>query len=174
MNLILIGFKYSGKTSIGKELAKTTQKKFIDTDYLIQEHHYAMTQKNMTISDIYQNCGKDYFRHLEKMIIKNLSPDKNTIIATGGGSILNSENALHLKSLGKLIYLQTSIETLLERLNQKSPPQFLSKNTLKESFIAHYQERLTIYEDIADTILPTDNKSIAVLTNEIIANLRIF
>src|SRR5690242_15087625 len=166
MTIILIGFKYAGKTSIGEYIATKINKPFYDTDRLTEQHDHT------SVHDIYKNKGKQYFRELEKKIILSLNPDHDCIIATGGGSILDEKNTAHLKKQGKIIYLHTSFEILLERLQSSSLPAFLKKEKDPEkTFYLLYQERIQKYKTAADIEIFTDNKSISDISKEILETM---
>ena len=108
MNIVLIGFMGSGKSSVGRVLAKQKGMYFIDTDSLIESF------EGQKIRDIFANHGESYFRELEKKTFNWLSScADNAVISTGGGmpTVIND-----FSSLGKTIYLKVDFETLLERL----------------------------------------------------------
>lgn len=168
MTIILIGFKYCGKTSVGRLLAEKMGSSFIDTDHLIERHYLAETNHSTSTRQIYQQKGEVFFRNLEKKIISNLIPNENCIIATGGGSLLEADNISSLKKLGQLVYLSATPQTLLQRLNLHEPPVFLTKNQLKADFIKQYQKRTPIYEIVSDMKIISDNKTISQIIDEII------
>ena len=103
MNIFLVGPMGSGKSSLGKKLAKSLDKKFIDTDKEIEK------KENKTINEIFENNGEKYFREKEKEFLVNIPNNLNMIIATGGGIVTNQENREKLKE-NKVIFLNASIE----------------------------------------------------------------
>lgn len=143
MNLILFGFKGSGKTHFGKLLAQKMHRQFIDTDDLIVK----LFGKHIGPREIYNQIGEEKFRALEKEAINSLKATQNIIIALGGGAIIDPENIELLQKIGCLAYLKTSAQTLQKRL-EKDPPAFLDMSDPELSFLEHYQERLPIYESI--------------------------
>lgn len=112
MNLILFGFKGSGKTHFGKLLAHKLDRPFLDTDDLIVEIY---GQTGLSIRQIYHEVGETEYRVLEAEAIRRLEGQQNSVIALGAGAILNPVNRQQLEKLGKLIYLETSLETLIKR-----------------------------------------------------------
>ena len=86
MNIFLVGPMGSGKSSLGKKLAKSLDKKFIDTDKEIEK------KENKTINEIFENNGEKYFREKEKEFLKSIPNSLNMVIATGGGIITDQEN----------------------------------------------------------------------------------
>ncbi len=168
MNIILIGFKNSGKTSVAKLTSVKTSKIFIDTDHLIEKHYRSEENRTLSTHAIYKNKGAFYFRNLEKGIIMSLSGIHNSIIATGGGSILDRTNVTILKNQGRLIYLNSSLEPLLKRLRLKQTPAFLSIENTEKNFIDLYKKRKKLYKRYADFEINTDNKSIKDISEEVI------
>lgn len=176
-NLILIGFKNSGKTSVGKLFAEKSNMMFIDTDDLITQEYYKKNRVLLNCREIVLKHGEDYFRDLEKKIISDLvclDKDKNNtnnyIIATGGGCVLYPENVNKLKKLGKLVYLSISYPVLLERiLRQPVLPSYLNPAEPEKSFAIIHKKLEPIFHNIADLEISTENKSISEITDELIA-----
>lgn len=105
-NIVLIGMPGCGKSSIGKILAQQTGRKFIDTDSEIER------RSQLTIPEIFKIHGEKYFRELESQVIKDFSKEKNLIIATGGGAVLNPLNTKLLAGNGRVYYIKRNIEKL--------------------------------------------------------------
>ena len=108
-NIVLIGFMGSGKTSVGKSLARQLYKKFKDVDTIIE------AEQNCSITDIFENKGEAYFRSLEQKCINELTQNKGQIIATGGGLPIYS--VIPEKSL--IINIDADFDVILERLSAK-------------------------------------------------------
>lgn len=148
-NIALIGFQACGKTSVGQELSRYLKCPFIDTDRLIEAHH-----SGWICSDIFKTYGETYFREQETLAIQELNPSTKTIIATGGGSLLNPANGLYLKQHSHLIYLKISLSILKERILKRRPlPAYLDLVDPEGSFTAIYQERAALYEHWADAVV---------------------
>lgn len=105
-NIVLIGMPSSGKSTVGIELAKKIGKEFFDSDTEIEKI------TNMKIPDIFKTFGEKHFREIEAMVIANLSLKQSSVIATGGGVILNKRNMELLKENGFVVFLDRSIENL--------------------------------------------------------------
>jgi len=162
MNLILCGFKSCGKTTVGKIFAQKYNYNFIDTDHLMLNTHKISekNKKSISISELYAILGAENFRKLESEVILNLKDLTRTVISTGGGAIINKENCLHLKSLGKLVYLYISCEKLYSRLKLKNKiPVFIEKNNF-DAFEKYFYERKNIYSQYANFILDTTDKNL--------------
>lgn len=135
-NLILIGMPGSGKTSIGKEIAKILKRSFFDTDIMIEK------ETGKTIPEIFAKDGEAGFRELETEIISRLGKEKGAVIATGGGAVLNPLNQTALAQNGR-IYL---IERDLEKLARDGRPLSQTQEDLK----IMYENRKPIYTSCAD------------------------
>ncbi|UBX47823.1 shikimate kinase AroL [Providencia alcalifaciens] len=162
----IIGPRGSGKTTIGKKLAEKTGYQFIDTDKLIFEH------AGMSIADIVQQQGWDYFRQLESQILASIEPQK-AIVSTGGGIILAPENQKVMRDNGTVIYLRSTAETLAQRLAaepQAEQRPSLTGKSLIEEIAEVMEQRDPIYLSTAHHVIDA-NQSIDAIINQI-ANLR--
>ncbi len=122
-NIVLIGFPGVGKSSIGKKVAEILNFKFIDTDEEI------VKIDKRPITKIFRESGEDYFRELEKKVVKDVSKEKKAVISTGGGVVLFPENIENLKKNGILFLLTASFEVIFKRLlNEQSRPLLLHKD----------------------------------------------
>ncbi|MBS0624451.1 MAG: hypothetical protein JSS32_00175 [Verrucomicrobia bacterium] len=144
MNLILFGFKGCGKTTLGQKLAERMRRPFIDTDDLVSELYAQMSQERLSAHEIAEKIGEPGFRALEKQAISSLQTVENSIIALGGGAILDPENVEILKKLGQLVYLEAKAETIKKRMLLGKTPTFLKSTTFEEM----YRFRKPIYESI--------------------------
>src|SRR3989338_5844831 len=152
-NIILTGFMGTGKTSVGKRLAKELNLKFIDTDDLIEK------EAGICINEIFAKYGEAYFRRLESKVIDEVSSDKNLIIATGGGAVINPTNLLALKKNGILICLTASIDVILSRIGSGDERPLISEGDKKETISNLLKVREPFYKK-ADFIVDTTAKSI--------------
>jgi shikimate kinase len=121
MNIVLIGYRCAGKTVVGKRLADRLQRRFVDTDDLIES-------KEGQISDIVKSHGWDYFRAMEKKVIEEISKEDNLVIALGGGAVLDPDNVVNLERNGLIIWLKADREVLRKRMEQ-DPRTFTSRPT---------------------------------------------
>lgn len=156
MNLILFGFKGSGKTHFGKLLALELHRPFIDTDDLVLEAYAKMKGKRRKIQEIYAEFGPIGFREFEKKAIQSLKGVDQSIIALGGGTVLAAENVAFLQTIGALIYLKTGAETLKKRIFQGELPSFFDKKNPEESFHQMVQEREPIYRSLPARVVDTE------------------
>ena len=112
MRYFLIGFMGSGKSSIGKQLAKELNIKHIGLDNFIEE------SEKIKIVDIFNNLGEKYFRKLEEKYLKEIIKEDNILVSTGGGTPTNHGLMDIMISIGETIYLDCCTETLFESLNK--------------------------------------------------------
>ena len=103
MNVVLIGYRCSGKTCVGKELAQRLGRVFIDCDEYIEQ------KTNLTIREIFDIAGEAYFRMLESDAIAELAKLEGRVVATGGGAVLKYKNIRNLKRNGVVVYLDASV-----------------------------------------------------------------
>jgi len=108
-NIYLVGFMGTGKTSVGKELAKKKKWRFLDLDELIQ------LREKRTIADIFTKEGEPYFRRTEKQVLKEVAKEKKFVVACGGGIVINPDNIKTMKETGIIICLSASPQVILER-----------------------------------------------------------
>ena len=160
-NIILTGFMGTGKTSVGKRLAKELNLKFIDTDDLIEK------EAGICINEIFAKYGEAYFRRLESKVIDEVSSDKNLIIATGGGAVINPTNLLALKKNGILICLTASIDVILSRIGSGDERPLISEGDKKETISNLLKVREPFYKK-ADFIVDTTAKSIKEVVKEVL------
>lgn len=155
-NIILIGMPSSGKSTVGKVLAKKLNVDFIDTDCLLRK------SQGMDLRDIVINFGHEHFLKLQEEEILKLVTE-NSIIATGG-SVVYSENAMkHLSSIGNIVYLQIDIDELTTRI--KSGRRFAKRS--EQSFEELYYERVPLYEKYSDCSINCTGKSVKIIADEI-------
>lgn len=131
-NVVLIGMPMSGKTTLGKMLASAFNKEFIDIDKEI------VKKENMSINEIFETKGEEYFRKIEKEFYKEYAKKNGLIISTGGGIVKNIESIDRLKENGMVIFIDRKVEKMI--INNKRP---LSKS--KEDIIKLYNERYNLY-----------------------------
>ena len=162
MNIILCGFMGSGKSTIGKLLAKKLNRNFIDLD------DYIVEKRKMKISEIFEKFGEENFRKSETQAVKNVSKLENHIISLGGGTVINHNNVEILKSSGKIIMLDIEPEEVYKRLkNDKSRPLLQTEDKLK-AINDMMNKRLPYYNDAADIKIIVNGKQKEEVLEEIL------
>jgi len=163
-NIFLIGLPSSGKTTLGKQLARHARYRFVDTDVLI------VKEEGMPIPDIFAQKGEPYFREAEARILRAIRPDSKLVIATGGGMPCFHENIDYIKANGISVFLDVSPEQIVERILRHSsddrPLYQKNDNQLLDNLREKHQSRLSFYNQ-ADFILQGDNITIRQLIDAI-------
>lgn len=147
-NIVLIGFMASGKSRLGKLLAKELDYEFVDCDERV------VLQEGMPIKDIFARKGESYFRSLESLVIKSLSGQKNKVIVTGGGAPLFFDNAMLLKDLGHVFFLDANFSLIAKRLKKKNnrPLANMGSEHDLERLKNLYHYRKPVYAQLGITI----------------------
>lgn len=158
MRIVLIGYRGTGKTVVGRILAERKKLRFLDTDLLIE------TREGETINEIFRTKGELYFRKVEKEIIADLP--KEGIISTGGGAVLNPENVARLRAASTVILLSAKPETLIERIARSRRPR-LTELSLEEEVQYHLENRRPAYLKAADFCLDTTGMQVSTVVTGI-------
>lgn len=166
-NIVLIGLMGSGKSTIGRNVAKFLGRRFIDTDRFIER------QAGKTIPEIFAKEGEEAFRKYEKDVIKKVSQYLGIVIATGGGAVKDEENFRALKESGWIVALYASPEVIYKRIQGKRVrPLLLDKEDPVKVLEELNEERKQLYAR-ADFQINTDDKEITAIANEVIDLLRV-
>jgi len=169
-NVILIGYRCTGKTSIGKVLAESLSLPFIDTDALVEK------AIGTTIREMIEDRGWDFFRQQEKEAIGNLTGTGKSVIATGGGAVLDKDNAAFLKKHGFLIWLAADAKTIRERMladpaTVAQRPRF-SREDLAVEVRSTLATREPVYRCLADLTIDTTAMAVEACADRIKAFLK--
>lgn len=143
-NIVLIGFMGSGKSTIGRLLAKESDGYFLDTDSMIE------SLEGQSIAEIFHDKGEAYFRGLENETVHWLKDNvQNAIISTGGGMLVYCDE---LKEVGRIVYLDVPFETIMSRMNGSELDKRPLFKDVREAEKIYY-ERDRVYRDKADIII---------------------
>ena len=166
-NIALIGFMGSGKTAVGRALAKRLNWQLVEVDSIIEQ----LTGKS--IAEIFRCDGEIYFRELEIETIKKTTKGEKQVIACGGGAVLNTINIDRLRKTGVIIHLVASPETILERTSdsQGSRP-LLNVERPAERVKELMKFRKPFYERAADITIDTSKMDIDTVAEKIIDRLK--
>jgi shikimate kinase len=150
-NLVLIGFMGSGKSSIGRLVAKELGFQFIDTDALIIE------RAGFDIPTIFALHGEEHFRDLESSVLRSITHLNRCVVSTGGGAVLREENRDLLRQIGFVVLLTANEEVLFERVARNRKRPLLQTDNPRETVAQMLNERRPIYEAAAECIIDTTN-----------------
>ena len=166
MNIVLIGFRGTGKSTVGKLLAKRLERDFVDSDKYIE------SSTGKTIKCIFEENGEEGFRRIEADTIAELSEVDNKVISAGGGAVLKEENVRNLKDNGFLVLLEATPEVIHNRIAQdkkttQQRPSLTDKKPLDE--IKHLiAKREHAYKNAADYTINSSYVSCEDIVTEII------
>ena len=167
MNIILTGYRATGKTTIGKALAKKLNKVFIDTDDVIEE------REGMKIRDIFEQKGWKYFRKVEKRVVRSLSRLDDHIIAVGGGTFMYKEN-MRLAQNAMVVLLIAPIEVLAERIkNDPNRPPLTEAQSSIDEIKEVWGRRKERYYEVSNIVCDTSTGDISKIVDEIIGKLNL-
>lgn len=161
-NLVLTGFMGTGKTTVGKKVARELGMEFVDTDKEIEQ------VTGLAVSEIFYRYGEIRFRSEEQAAVRRLAQGDNRVIATGGGVVLNQENMTHLRANGVVVCLAASPEVIYERVRRKKTRPLLATEDPKATIRELLQEREQFYQ-VADVIVDTSGKNPEQVRDEVIA-----
>ena len=169
MNIILIGYRASGKTSAGRELARLLDRPFFDTDRMI------FGKTGRSIREIVEKSGWQAFREVEKTVISELSRLDEAVIATGGGAVMDPDNVSMLRARGRFVWLRADARILALRMSRDrngalQRPALTGAGSLEE-IEEVLSKRLPVYGAVADIVVDTAGKDSAGIAAEIAGRL---
>lgn len=164
-NLILIGFMGTGKTHVGRLIARTLNLRFVDTDALIEK------QTGTTIPNLFTRQGEAGFRAIEKQVIHRLKDSTGQVIATGGGAVIDPDNLSVFKSLGPVVHLQATPEAILKRTGGNAAARPLLAGPDAMDRIKTLLEARSGYYAQADFVVDTTHKDIYGVTRTILRQI---
>lgn len=139
-NIVLIGFMGTGKTSVGKVLAKKLGREFVDVDEVIEK------TTGMKISEIFSRFGERVFRDIETEVIKLITKKNGQVIATGGGVVLRDENMNRLRENGIIFCLKAKENVIFERVKHCTDRPLLQVQNPEERISQLLKERMPLYD----------------------------
>lgn len=164
-NIFLVGPMGAGKSTVGRQLAKTLGRDFYDSDKEIEK------RTGVSISWIFEMEGEAGFRTREQKVIEELTNLKNIVLATGGGVVLAEENRRVLRSRGHVVYLSASVEQLMRRTSKDKSRPLLQTDNPKQQIADLLDQRDQLYRDVADIELRTGEQSIQHVVSGLIKKL---
>ena len=155
MNIVLVGYRGTGKSTVGRLLAARLGRDLVSTDAEI------VKREQRTIPEIVAQEGWEYFRDLESGICRELAGRDQLVIDTGGGAILRAQNVEALKKNSTVVWLTASVETIAKRIGGDSQrPSLTGTNSFVDEIQDVLRERTPKYQAAADHSIATDDQSI--------------
>ncbi|MCK9202098.1 MAG: shikimate kinase [Gallionella sp.] len=167
-NLILVGMMGSGKTTIGRTLAKYLGKTFVDSDEEIQH------RTGVTIPHIFDVEGEAGFRLRETAAIRELVVRDNMVLATGGGAILAEQNRTMLSENGIVVYLKTNVHDLWQRTRHDRNRPLLQTADPRTKLAELFDQRDPLYQQAADVVVQSGKQSVQALMLHLVDEIDAF
>jgi shikimate kinase/3-dehydroquinate synthase len=164
-NIFLVGLMGSGKTTIGRALAKRLNKRFFDSDHELE------ARTGASIPLIFEIEGEASFRQREADMIRDLTACEGVVLATGGGSILNPQSRDYLKSRGLVIYLRAGVSSILQRTGHDKNRPLLQTADPRARLEELALQREPYYQEVADIVIETGRPNVQYLVQTIVAYL---
>lgn len=150
-NLILIGFMGTGKTTVGKRVARSLGFRFVDTDSRI------VKKADKSIPKIFEEVGEEGFRALETEVLRECSEESGQVLSTGGGIVTIEENRSLLKRAGYVIWLKAEADTIYERVRRNKNRPLLHVDDPRATIARLLETRIEFYKECCDFSIATDN-----------------
>lgn len=164
MNIVLIGYRGTGKSTVGRLLASRLGRQLVSTDAEI------VKRAERSVPEIIAQEGWEYFRDLESDICRELADRDQLVIDTGGGAILRTQNIDTLKKHGTVFWLTASVETIVKRIGSDDQrPSLTGTKSFVDEIQDVLQERVPKYQAAADHVIATDHRSINQLVETVLA-----
>jgi len=163
MNLVLIGYRGAGKSTVGEILARRLGWPLKCLDAMI------ISKAGMSIPALVEKFGWDYFRDQESAVAREVTAGDQQVLDCGGGIILRPENRKALKKSGQVVWLTAQVETIAGRLADKTDRPSLTGKSFIDEIAAVLAEREALYREAADVVIATDHKSSEHIAGEVLA-----
>jgi shikimate kinase len=167
LRLSLVGLPGSGKSTVGRQLARRLELPFTDTDHVIEE------RLGCSIREFFEREGEAPFRDVEESVIRELSQAGPGVLATGGGAVLRTGNREQLKRSGQVVYLRTTPEEVFRRLRHDRNRPLLQVDDPLQRLRKLYEERDPLYRETAHFVIETGRPSVSTLVNMVLMQLEL-
>lgn len=163
----LVGLPGSGKSTVGRQLARRLSLPFVDTDHVIEQ------RLGCSIREFFEREGEERFRDLEASIVDEFTDGPTAVVSTGGGSVLRPENRAHLHTRGTVFYLKSTPEELFRRLRHDRNRPLLQVDDPLQRLRDLFDARDPLYRMVAHCVIETGRPSVAALVNMIVMQLEL-
>ncbi len=167
-NLVLVGFMGSGKSSVGREIARRWGYRFIDTDTAIRQKY------RKSIPEIFVSFGEPLFRDEENKALQDLQSSHDSVIATGGGIVLQPRNHPLLRSLGVVVWLTASETVIWERVSRNRNRPLLHTKDPRATISDLMSARYPLYGSVADITVETSGSTHQEVADRAVAAIRVW
>lgn len=173
MNIILIGFKASGKSTVGQELARHLALTFIDLDRVIEQLARDEDGLDLSYRKLFEQRGEAFFRQLESRALDSLADRQGIVLATGGGAPMTCENHRRLAEIGKLVYLRVKPVVIFRRLERLGMPATLGNAPTLAQLVEQWRAPDAVNWEIADLTIEASDLRPEEIAAEIIRQLEV-
>lgn len=165
--IVLVGLPGSGKTTVGKQLARRLQLPFVDSDHEIEQ------RLGCSIREFFEREGEARFRDIEAEVIDALTRSGPMVLSTGGGAVLRPDNRQCLRSRGKVFYLRSTPEDVFRRVRHDRNRPLLQVADPLQKLRELQAARDPLYREVAHYVIETGRPSVATLVNMIVMQLEL-
>lgn len=163
MNIVLIGYRGTGKTCVARRVAATTGRRVVDTDAEI------VRRVGEDIPSFVAREGWEAFRDVESEVCRDVATGQGLVIATGGGIVLRAENVAALRAGGRVFWLRATPESIAERIREDTQrPSLTGQRSFLEEIDQVLTERLPLYEAASDRAIDTDRRGVDEVAREVV------
>lgn len=163
--LVLVGLPGSGKTTVGRQLARRLAIPFVDSDHAIE------SRLGCSVREYFEREGEARFRDIESEVLNDLSQNHTGVLSTGGGSVLRPENRQRLRERGRVFYLRSTPEEVFRRLRYDQNRPLLQVADPMGRLRELFETRDPVYKEAAHYVIETNRPSVSTLVNMIIRQL---
>jgi shikimate kinase len=167
LRLALVGLPGSGKSTVGRQLARRLALPFTDSDDAIEQ------RLGCSIRDYFEREGEARFRDIEESVIHDLAQAGPGVLATGGGAVLRAANREQLRAAGHVLYLRTTPEEVFRRLRHDRNRPLLQVDDPLDRLRKLYEERDPLYRETAHFVIETGRPSVSTLVNMVLMQLEL-
>lgn len=165
--IVLVGLPGSGKSSVGKAIARRQNCIWVDSDHEIE------ARLGYSIKELFDSSGEQAFRDLEEVVLDEVSQSLSIVLSTGGGAVLRQVNRQRLRARGIVIYLRSSPEALYRRLRHDTKRPLLQVADPLKRLRTLYTERDPLYRECAHFVIDTHGTSLSMLVNRIMMQVEL-
>ena len=165
-NIFLIGFMGCGKSTVASKLNQMYGMHVVEMDQEISN------RQKMSIPDIFEQYGEEYFRDLESALVKEITTISEQVVSCGGGVVLRENNVIEMKKNGHIVLLTAKPENVLKRVEKNDDRPILKGRKTVKDIAELMGARREKYEEAADIIVATDDKSIEEISKEILERIK--
>lgn len=165
-NIFLIGFMGCGKSTVAAKLNQMYGMHVVEMDQEIS------VRQKMSIPEIFEKYGEEYFRNLESNLLQEIQTGTNQVVSCGGGVVLRTKNVAEMRKNGRIVLLTAKPENVLRRVRENDDRPILKGRKTVKDITELMEARREKYEEAADIVVATDDKSVSVICEEIMQKIK--